>query len=105
MPIDAVKRRYDLLRSPETFDTAISLTEDVEMAVARLEPGSFYWATSRSRIDVPTIVQVSTIFGEAPDFWTLVTVGTDQHFMVSDFNIIAPVIDPTAQSTLCQAAE
>jgi len=50
-----------------------------------------------------TIVQVSTIVGEAPDFWTLAVVGSDQHHMLSDFEIIA--VEPLEGYPLRHAAE
>jgi hypothetical protein len=65
----------------------------------------FYWARSSKHADGrTTIVQVSTIFGEAPDFWTLAVVGSDQHHMLSDFEIIA-VVEPLEGYPLRHAAE
>ncbi len=57
-----------------------------------LMPGAFYWARSHKHArGRATIVQVSTIFGDGPDYWTLAVIGSDQHYMVDDFEIIAPV--------------
>ncbi len=70
-----------------------------------LVPDEFYWARSSKHADGrTTIVQVSTIFGEDPDFWTLAVVGSDQHHMVSDFEIIA-VVEPLEGYSLRHAAE
>lgn len=45
-----------------------------------LVPDAFYWARSDMHTGGrTTIVQVSTIFGEDPDFWTLALLGSDQH--------------------------
>jgi hypothetical protein len=51
-----------------------------------------------------TIVQVSTIFGEDPDFWTLAVLGSDQHHMIGDFELIA-LVEPLDGYSLRQAAE
>ncbi|NMN70929.1 hypothetical protein [Rhizobium sp. 57MFTsu3.2] len=70
-----------------------------------LVPDAFYWARSDRHTDGrTTIVQVSTIFGEDPDFWTLALVGSDQHHMISDFEIIA-FVEPLESYSLRQAAE
>ncbi|KQV78107.1 hypothetical protein [Rhizobium sp. Root1220] len=70
-----------------------------------LVPGGFYWARSNKYAGGrTTIIQVSTIFGEAPDFWTLAVPGSDQHHMIGDFEIIAPV-EPLEAYRLPQAAE
>jgi len=75
------------------------------MSVARLVPDGFYWGRSIKRRDEPlTIVQVSTIFGRDPEYWTLIVPGSDQHHMVGDFEIIAGVEAP-AQYYLRDAAE
>jgi hypothetical protein len=70
-----------------------------------LVPGHFYWAKSE-KVDAgrPTVVQVSTAFGEDREYWTLAVVGSDQHQMIGDFEIIAP-IDPVDEVPLRQAAE
>jgi hypothetical protein len=70
-----------------------------------LVPGDFYWARSKKDVnDEVTIVQVSAIFGDSPDFWTLAVPGSDQHHMVGDFEIIAPVA-PLEIYRIRQAAE
>lgn len=70
-----------------------------------LFPGEFYWAKSPKYFDGEvTIVQVSTVFGKNPDYWTLALVGTDQHAMPSEFEIIAAVA-PANRIPLRQAAE
>jgi len=57
-----------------------------------LIPDAFYWARSNQyKRGRATIVQVSTVFGEEPDYWTLAVPGSDQHHMIDDFEIIAPV--------------
>jgi hypothetical protein len=70
-----------------------------------LVPEGHYWARSSKHFDgKPTVVQVSTIFGEDPDYWTLALLGTDQHAMPGDFEIIAPVERPERYA-FRQAAE
>jgi hypothetical protein len=70
-----------------------------------LVPGAFYWARSGKHAGGHmTIVQVSTIFGEQADYWTLALVGSDQHHMIGDFDIVQR-IEPPVGIKLAQAAE
>lgn len=73
--------------------------------VAALVPEAFYWARSPGYFNGrPTVVQVSTVFGEDPDYWTLALLGTDQHVMPAEFEIICGIERPESIS-LHQAAE
>lgn len=75
------------------------------MVAASLVPGAFYWAKSSRYFDGrTTVVQVSTVFGKEPDYWTLALLGTDQHAMPTEFEIIAPAELPE-EYPLRQAAE
>ncbi len=68
------------------------------MRVERLFPDEFYWARLIHEGGQPTVVQVSTIFGEEPEYWTLTVPGSDQHYMLDDFEIIARVQPPAIRS-------
>jgi hypothetical protein len=71
-----------------------------------LEPGGIYWARRNGAKDQAlTVVQVSTMFGEDREYWTLATLGSDQHHMPSDFEIIERVPAPAGRRSLRQAAE
>lgn len=75
------------------------------MVAASLVPQGFYWARSSKYFGGRrTIVQVSTVFGTDPDYWTLALLGTDQHAMPAEFEVIAPVEFPE-RDRLRQAAE
>lgn len=75
------------------------------MCAESLIPGDLYWARSPKHFDgEPTIVQVSKVFGEEPEYWTLVLLGSDHHVMPSEFEIIAHLQPPTVVS-LRHAAE
>ncbi|MGZ2384487.1 hypothetical protein ACVIDN_005911 [Rhizobium brockwellii] len=75
------------------------------MVAASLVPGAFYWAKSSKYFDGrTTVVQVSTVFGKDPDYWTLALLGTDQHAMPTEFEIIAPAEFP-GEYPIRQAAE
>jgi hypothetical protein len=75
------------------------------MFTASLVPEAYYWARSSRHFDGKlTVVQVSTVFGEEPNYWTLALPGTDQHAMPSDFEIIVQVVPPEKYS-MRQAAE
>ncbi len=51
-----------------------------------------------------TIVQISPIFGVDPEYWTLAVVGSDQHHMIGDFELITRA-DPPDFYCRRQAAE
>ena len=75
------------------------------MFVASLVPGNLYWARSLKYIDGKiTVVEISTVFGVDPEFWTVAVLGSDQHFMPEDFEIIAH-IEPPAVFPMRHAAE
>jgi hypothetical protein len=75
------------------------------MAVTSLVPDALYWARSSKYFDGRiTVVQVSTIFGAERDYWTLALLGTDQHAMPDDFELIGPAERP-AEYPLREAAE
>lgn len=62
------------------------------MSISSLVPDAFYWARSANHFDGrPTVVQISTEFGSDPSYWTLALLGTDQHAMPGDFEIIEQV--------------
>lgn len=62
------------------------------MSISSLVPGAFYWASSPDHFGGRlTVVQVSTVFGDDPDYWTLALLGTEQHAMVADFKIIEQI--------------
>lgn len=70
-----------------------------------LVPGGFYWAASEKHGDGKmTVVQVSTVFGEDPDYWTLAVLGSDQHHMIDDFEIFEQA-EPAPGRAFRQAAE
>ncbi|ANL31873.1 hypothetical protein AMC90_PD00848 (plasmid) [Rhizobium phaseoli] len=65
------------------------------VAVTSLVPDALYWARSSKYFGGKiTVVQVSTIFGAEPDYWTLALLGTDQHAMPDDFEFIGPAEHP-----------
>jgi hypothetical protein len=75
------------------------------MSVERLVPNAFYWARPLDHEGSrPTVVQVSKVFGNEPEFWTLTVPGSDQHHMPGDFKMISR-IDPPAEYAMRQAAE
>lgn len=68
-------------------------------------PHQFYWARSdrydHGRI---TVVEVSTVFGESQENWTLAVPGSDQHFMIDDFELLS-LIERPASIVRLHAAE
>jgi hypothetical protein len=58
-------------------------------------PGQLYWARSSRHFDGKlTVVEVSTVFGEDPDYWTVAILGSKQHCMPSEFEFIGLAILP-----------
>jgi hypothetical protein len=75
------------------------------MGSISLVPNGLYWARSSKYFDGSlTVVQVSNVFGEDRDYWTLALLGTDQHAMPHDFEIIRPA-QPPQESPRRLAAE
>ncbi|NKN00863.1 hypothetical protein [Rhizobium leguminosarum] len=69
------------------------------MFAASLVPDAFYWARPLKQGDGRLIVvQVSTVFGADPDYWTLAVLGSDQHQMIGDYEIVALAVPPEDQS-------
>jgi hypothetical protein len=70
-----------------------------------LVPDHFYWAKSgKVAAGRPTVVQVSTVFGDEREYWTFAVVGSEQHYMIGDFEILACVA-PVEALPMRQAAE
>jgi hypothetical protein len=64
-----------------------------------LLPNTYYWAreTSISRdLAESEVVLVSTVFGSAPEYWTVATMGSDQHREISDFTYLERLVSPLA---------
>ncbi|KPH06254.1 hypothetical protein FHX14_000503 [Rhizobium sp. BK619] len=75
------------------------------MAIAGLVPGKLYWASSWKHFDGKiTVVEVSSVFGEDPDYWTVAVIGSDQHYMLGDFEFIA-IAEPPHGIPMRYAAE
>lgn len=65
-----------------------------------LEAGSFYWARRRLEIETSDasaieVVQISTVFGVAREFWAVAVTGSDEHFDVDAFEFFHKVPCPT----------
>jgi hypothetical protein len=71
------------------------------IAIEQLEPNRFYWArrlpvAGVSAIDTGDIevVQVSTVFGATPEFWTVAVIGSDEYFDMAAFEFFHKVPSP-----------
>jgi len=70
-----------------------------------LVPGAYYFAKSDKLSAGETIiVQVSTVFGDDPAYWTMATVGSEQHHMIADLQILSRIEIPVERE-FKQAAE
>ena len=71
------------------------------IAIDKLEPKRFYWARRLPLKGAPAsapsdieIVQVSTVFGAASEFWTVAVMGSDEHFDLAAFEFFHKVASP-----------
>lgn len=71
------------------------------IAIERLEANRFYWARRKPAHGAPAtepvdieIVQVSTIFGAAPEFWTVAIIGSDEYFDLPAYEFFHKVSSP-----------
>ncbi|AVC52693.1 hypothetical protein E0H35_36515 [Rhizobium leguminosarum bv. viciae] len=67
----------------------------------QLEPNRFYWVrrmpAKGASISEPSdieVVQISTVFGAACEFWTVAVVGSDERFDLSAFEFFRKVPSP-----------
>lgn len=58
-----------------------------------LRAGSYYWAR-RSSEDKAEVVQVSDVFGQERQYWSVAVVGSDQHHSLSEFTFLIKLIRP-----------
>jgi hypothetical protein len=71
------------------------------IAVERLEANAFYWARRRPAHGAPAgepydieVVQISTVFGAASEFWTVAVIGTDEYFDLGAYDFFHKVPSP-----------
>jgi hypothetical protein len=72
-----------------------------QISIEQLEPNGFYWACRKSvvgaRFEEPheiEIIQISTVFGSAAEFWSVATMGSDEHFALQDYDFFHKVAAP-----------
>jgi hypothetical protein len=76
------------------------------LELSSLEPELFYWARRREVGSAWEVVQISTVFGAARDYWTVAKTGSDIHHMVDDYEFLVRIARPKALILyLQQAAE
>lgn len=73
--------------SEQALDGEISIEED------DLRAGTYYWAR---RVDGTAleIVQVTDIFGSGREFWSVATIGSDQHHSLREFKFLIRLMKP-----------
>jgi hypothetical protein len=71
------------------------------ITIEQLKADNFYWARRKLVPGAPAaephdieIIQISTTFGAAPEFWTVATMGTDEHFGLEDYDFFHKVPSP-----------
>lgn len=58
-----------------------------------LRAGSYYWAR-RSTEDNAEVVQVSDVFGQDRQYWSVAVIGSDQHHSLSEFIFLIRLFRP-----------
>lgn len=76
-----------------------------QIAVEQLEAGRFYWARRKpakgALVSDPgdfEIIRISTVFGSAPEFWTVILMGTDEHFDIQAYDFFHKVPSPPIEA-------
>lgn len=71
------------------------------IGIDQLEPNRFYWARrlapEGAAVSEPNdieVVQISTVFGSAQEFWTVAVMASDEHFDLSAFEFFHKVPSP-----------
>ncbi len=62
-----------------------------------LQPHTYYWAREKKASGDAAeleIVLISTVFGLAPEYWTVATMGSDQHRSISNFTYLGKIPPP-----------
>lgn len=73
------------------------------LAIPDLEPETYYWASRKDQLAdaVLDVVQISTVFGNGPDYLSVAVLGSDQHYSLQDYlffeKIRPPPDDPCEQ--------
>ncbi|TBY60449.1 hypothetical protein E0H46_31360 [Rhizobium leguminosarum bv. viciae] len=66
------------------------------LELSSLESECFYWASRREVGSAWEVVQISTVFGAARDYWTVASTGSDVHRMVDDYEFLVRIAMPKA---------
>jgi hypothetical protein len=67
------------------------------MEPSLIKPPNCYWARRKTQEgEAPEfeIVQVSDVFGAAPDYWSVAVLGSDQHRSLGEFDFIMKITAP-----------
>ncbi|QYA05013.1 hypothetical protein [Rhizobium sp. B21/90] len=71
------------------------------IGIDQLEPNRFYWArrliADSAAISEPNdieVVQISTVFGSATEFWTVAVMASDEHFDLAAIEFFHKVPSP-----------
>jgi hypothetical protein len=71
------------------------------IGIEQLQPNHFYWARRLPVEGAPAsdpndieVVQVSTVFGAASEYWTVAVMGSDEHFDLASFEFYHKVPAP-----------
>jgi hypothetical protein len=62
-----------------------------------IKPPKCYWARrtqAGGEVAELEIVQVSDVFGDLPDYWSVAVLGSDQHRSLAEFEFIAELTAP-----------
>jgi len=70
-----------------------------QITIEQLQANQFYWARRKQALGAPIpeleIIRISTVFGMAPEFWTVSVSGSDEHFDLEAYEYLHKVASPS----------
>jgi hypothetical protein len=88
----AERRAIQRDNAAETTGLSLSLID-----IKDLEPDRYYWIRKNGADADIEIGRVSTIFGKDREYWTVVTIGSEAHHMLYDFEFLIEIEPPDFQ--------
>ena len=77
------------------------------IGIEQLEAHGFYWGRRKPVPGAPAtephdieIVQISTVFGAASEFWTVAVIGADEHFSLENYEFFHKIPSPPVSTDM-----
>lgn len=69
------------------------LYDDISIDEAELRAGSYYWARRIDGAEIE-VVLVTNVFGPEREYWSVATMGSDQHYSLREFEFLIKLMKP-----------